>query len=156
MRTRRYLASFLLAALTLGCAEPPGLDPVNRTAAGLALKGYDPVAHFTEKKAVPGSERHRHTWNGARWYFASGDNRDSFARNPERFAPRYGGYCAYAVSHGYTADGDPHAWKIVDGVLYLNYSLDVQRLWEGDIPGNISKGNENRPKFLKRRPEHKG
>ena len=84
---------------------------------------------------------------GATWYFACAENRDRFAADPERYAPQYGGYCAWAVAHGYTAKIDPEAWKIVDGKLYLNYSKDVQADWAEDIPGNISKGDANWPKI---------
>ena len=88
--------------------------------------------------------------------FSSAANRDSFAGDPEKYAPQYGGYCAWAVGHGYTAKGDPEAWKIVEGKLYLNYNKDVKAKWEQDVPGYISKGHENWPKFLKEKPEHKG
>jgi hypothetical protein len=82
---------------------------------------------------------------GATWQFASADSRDSFAADPRKFAPQYGGYCAWAVSRGYTADTDPEAWKIIDGKLYLNYSKSVQRKWETDIPGNVAKADGNWP-----------
>ena len=84
---------------------------------------------------------------GAKWYFASAANRDAFAKNSQKYAPQFGGYCAWAVSQGYTAGIDPEAWKIVDGKLYLNYSKSVQKMWEQDVPGNIRKGNENWPKL---------
>jgi hypothetical protein len=146
---------FLLAVLA-ACSRTEGLDPVNKSSAGLAMKGYDAVAYFKEGKPAVGNERYQHTWNGARWQFASAENRDAFARSPEKYAPQYGGYCSYAVSHGYTANGDPEAWKIVDGKLYLNYNREVRQLWEQDVPGNIAKGNGNWPGFLVRKPEHKG
>ena len=73
---------------------------------------------------------------------------DLFAADPEKYAPQYGGYCAWAVSQGYTASTDPEAWKIVDGKLYLNYSKSVQQTWEQDIPGNIAAGDGNWPKVL--------
>jgi hypothetical protein len=83
----------------------------------------------------------------ATWYFASAGNRDLFAADPDKYAPQYGGYCAWAVSQGYTAKIDPEAWKIVDGRLYLNYSKDVQAQWSEDIPGNIAQGDANWPKI---------
>ena len=85
---------------------------------------------------------------GATWRFSTEANRDAFAANPEKYAPQYGGYCAYAVSEGYTASTTPEAWKIVDGKLYLNYSKDVQKIWEQDIPGRIANGDKNWPKVL--------
>jgi len=137
-------------------ASGSGVDPVYKYSGALALKGYDPVAYFNDGKAVEGSDQFTHAWNGANWRFASPENRDAFAREPEKYAPQFGGYCAWAVSHGYTAKGDPSAWKIVDGKLYLNYNQDVKAKWEQDVPGYISKGDENWPRFLKEKPEHKG
>ena len=133
-----------------------GVDPVYRFSGALALKGFDAVAYFNEGNAIEGSDQFTYEWNGAKWRFASAANRDSFAGNAEKYAPQYGGYCAWAVGHGYTAKGDPEAWKIVDGKLYLNYSKDVQAKWVQDIPGYIEKGDENWPKFLKEKPEHRG
>ena len=133
-----------------------GVEPVNKGSAGLALRGYDAVAYFKEGAAAEGRAEFAHEWNGARWLFKSAENRGAFAREPEAYAPQYGGYCSYAISRGYTADGDPQAWKIVGGRLYLNYNVEVRRLWEQDEPDNIRKGEANWPQFLRRRPEHKG
>jgi YHS domain-containing protein len=126
------------------------VDPVNKNLFGTALKGYDPVAYFKEGRPVKGKDEFRHDWMGAKWYFASAVNRDEFAKNPEKYAPQFGGYCAWAVGHGYTAGIDPKAWKIVDGKLYLNYSKDVQKMWEQDVPGWIKKGDENWPKLIRK------
>ncbi|MGF1520781.1 MAG: YHS domain-containing (seleno)protein [Leptolyngbyaceae cyanobacterium] len=115
---------------------------------GVAIKGADPVAYFTEDAYVQGSDEFAHEWEGATWYFASAENRDAFANDPEAYAPEYGGYCAWAVSQGNTAPIDPTAWKIVDGKLYLNYNEDVQARWSEDIPGNIAKADENWPGVL--------
>ncbi len=126
------------------------VDPVNKNFFGTALKGYDPVAYFKEGRPVKGKDEFRHDWMDAKWYFASAANRDEFARNPEKYAPQFGGYCSWAVATGYTASIDPEAWRIVDGKLYLNYSKDVQKKWEQDVPGFIRKGNENWPKLIKK------
>ncbi len=136
--------------------RPDGIEPVNKSSAGLALRGYDAVAYFREGAAAEGRAEFAHEWNGARWLFKSAENRDAFAREPGVFAPQYGGYCSYAVAHGYTADADPEAWKVVDGKLYLNYNGDVRRLWEHDIPGFLQKSEQNWPQFLERKPERKG
>ena len=84
----------------------------------------------------------------AEWYFASAANWDVFAKYPERYAPRYGGYCAWAVSEGYTAKGDPNVWNIVEGVLYLNYNSQIQERWTADIPGHIERANANYPDLV--------
>ncbi len=133
-----------------------GLDPINKISGGLALRGYDTVAYFQEGQAVKGSQEFTHEWQGAKWHFASAANRDLFARDPQQYAPQYGGYCSWAVSHGYTANGDPEAWKIVEGRLYLNYNQKVKERWEQDVPNLIKKGDGNWPEFLKHKPEHKG
>jgi hypothetical protein len=89
-----------------------------------------------------------HDWNGASWLFASESNRAAFKAAPETYAPQYGGYCAYTVSQGYTANIDPEAWSIVDGRLYLNYSKSVRSKWQQDTAGYIAKANANWPKLL--------
>jgi YHS domain-containing protein len=144
------VASLVIMALeALAAAPVQAADPVNTTFFGnLALKGYDPVAYFVEGRPVKGSGEHRLEWNGATWRFASEANRVAFAADPERYAPQYGGYCAWAVSQGYTADIDPEAWRIVDGKLYLNYSTEIQARWAQDIQGNIAAADASWPKLV--------
>ena len=113
-----------------------------------AVGGYDPVAYFTEGKPVKGDARFETSYQGAQWRFASAENRDRFVATPQRYAPQYGGYCAWAVSEGKTASGDPMFWKIVDQKLYLNYDADVQKKWDKDIPGHIRKADQNWPAVL--------
>lgn len=115
------------------------------TESGVAIDGYDPVAYFTDGKPVEGDSAITFDWNGTTWQFANSANRDTFAADPDKYAPQYGGYCAYAVSQGYTAPTVPDAWKIVDGKLYLNYSKGVQQRWNQDIPGYIKAGDKNWP-----------
>lgn len=152
--TRRTLLAALPAglatALVLGTAPAAWADkaPVYRTLLGTAIDGTDPVAYFTEGRPVEGSSSFTHEWNGATWRFASAANRDAFAAEPEKYAPQYGGYCAWAVAQGYTASTNPEAWKIVDGKLYLNFDRNVQGKWEKDIPGFISSADANWPKVL--------
>jgi len=114
----------------------------------LAVGGYDPVAYFTEGKPVKGDARFETSFQGVQWRFASAENRDRFVAAPQRYAPQYGGYCAWAVSEGKTASGDPMFWKIVDQKLYLNYDADVQKKWEKDVPGHIRKADQNWPAVL--------
>ncbi len=114
----------------------------------VAIRGADPVAYFTESRYVPGSADYTYEWAEATWQFASAENRDVFAQNPEQYAPQYGGFCAWAVAEGYTAPVDPNAWEIVDGKLYLNYDARIQRRWQRDIPGNIVRANENWPEVI--------
>jgi len=115
---------------------------------GIAINGYDPVAYFTDGMPVKGVDEFTYEWKGATWRFSSADNRDAFAADPVAYAPRYGGYCAYAVSKGGTASTEPDAWRVHEGRLYLNYSLRVRSIWENDIPGNIAKADVNWPGVL--------
>jgi len=150
MTSLRRSVLFLGAAVSLLVAIPAAaVSPVNKsTFGGLAIDGYDPVAYFTDGKPVEGHREHAFNWNGATWRFASAAHRELFVEAPESYAPQYGGYCAWAVSQGYTADIDPEAWKIENGRLFLNYSLDVQKKWSADISGNVDKGDANWPKLL--------
>lgn len=132
--------------VTFGLASSGMAGEINASwLRGIAIKGYDPVAYFTEGRPVEGSPDHELAWKGASWRFASEANRETFAADPERYAPQYGGWCAYAVSENVTADIDPAAWRVVDGRLYLNLSPEIQRLWEQDIPGRIARADANWP-----------
>ena len=113
-----------------------------------AIRGYDPVAYFLAGQPVPGMDSFTTRWQGSTYKFASQKNLETFESDPERYAPQYGGYCAYAVSQGYTASIDPEAWSIVDGKLYLNYSPGVQKRWEQNVPGYIADADRNWPGVL--------
>jgi hypothetical protein len=120
-------------------------DPINKESNGVAIKGYDPVAYFTESKPEKGSPKFTHQWMNATWWFANAQDRDEFARNPQKYAPQYGGYCAYGVSQGHTVSIDPEAWGIVEGKLYLNYSKDVKKKWSMAIPKHIDEADRYWP-----------
>lgn len=147
---RRGLLTLVIGLVLSGgtAAQGPPAAPVNVNAEGVALHGHDAVAYFTQGKAVPGTAHFEHTWNGARWRFATAANRDLFVKQPEQYAPQFGGYCAWAVSRNYTADIDPNAFAVVDGKLYVNYSSFVQARWRLDRTGNIQKGHVNWPGLL--------
>ncbi len=129
-------------------------DAVDKNADGAALEGFDAVAYFVVDRAVEGNPTYSYVWNGAKWFFSNTENMEKFKKNPEAYAPQYGGYCSYAVSKGYTADGDPNAWKVVDGKLYLNYSPEVKEKWEEDQQENIKKAEGNWMEFNSKKPEH--
>jgi YHS domain-containing protein len=116
--------------------------------AGIAIDGTDPVAYFTKGRPVAGNASMKLNWMGADWYFSSEENRAAFEADAKAYAPQYGGYCAWAVSQGYTASTVPDAWAIVDGKLYLNYSMRIQRRWEDDIQGHIAAANAQWPGVL--------
>ena len=132
-----------LFATTLRAATPPVYAKD-----GIAVDGSDVVAYFTQSAPVAGTADHTHDWNGVRWQFATDANRAQFAADPAAYAPQYGGYCAWAVSEGYTAATTPEAWRIVDDKLYLNFSRRIQRRWERDIPGRIAMADANWPAVL--------
>ena len=144
-----------LITLTAFAAQPP----INTYGAGgsfftdpprtdVAIKGYDTVAYFTESKAVKGSDQFQTTWKEAKWKFASKANLDAFKANPEKFAPQYGGYCAYGVAQGYLVKIEPEEFKVIDGKLYLNYDEDVSKKWKKDTAGYIKTANKNFPEAL--------
>jgi hypothetical protein len=118
--------------------------------AGVGAGGYDVVQYFDQQKPVKGNPAFMATHDGAAWHFVSAESRDKFLADPARYAPQFGGYCAWAVAEGYTAKGDPNAWSLVDGKLYLNYDASVRRTWEKNTAQNISRGNANWPKVLGR------
>ena len=149
MQTFRRLSS--AAALSLLVAFAPGAalaaEPINTLEksglfgydpSGVAIRGYDTVAYFTEGEPREGSEAFTSEWMGATWRFASQEHLDLFAADPERYAPQYGGYCAYGVVQDGLVKIEPENWTIVDGKLYLNYNDDIQEKWERDIPGFIA------------------
>jgi YHS domain-containing protein len=139
-------AILLIAAAALPAAAK---EPVyTGVLSSLAVSGYDPVAYFKAGKPVEGRAEFEHKWKGATWRFASAENLAAFKANPEAYAPQYGGYCAWAVSQGYTASSDPTAWRIVNMKLYLNYNREVQQNWEKDAAGNIVKADKNWPMVL--------
>ena len=151
MRTPAAVFTALIFALLMvqPLAPAAAKDPVyTGTFSNLAVSGYDPVAYFTSGKPVEGRSNFEFRWNGATWRFASAKNLAAFKASSKSFAPQYGGYCAWAVSEGYTASSDPTAWRIVGKKLYLNYSAGVQNQWTEDIKGHIAKGDANWPKVL--------
>jgi YHS domain-containing protein len=114
---------------------------------GLAIHGYDPVAFFLDQKPVKGSMLFTTRWREATWQFASRQHLDAFLKDPERYAPQYGGYCAYGTAGGYKASTEIDTWTIVDNKLYFNYNQKVKGTWSKDIPGYIRKADGNWPQI---------
>ncbi|GMV59851.1 MAG: hypothetical protein AMXMBFR72_29440 [Betaproteobacteria bacterium] len=112
---------------------------------GAALRGYDAVAYFKQGKPVKGSPQHRVEYKGSAFHFSSQENRDAFAADPARYAPQYGGYCAFGVAGGYKAATDPAAFSIIGDKLYLNYNREVQAQWRANVPGFVAKADRNWP-----------
>ncbi len=155
-RTFLFLVVFIGISVALAsCSKDGSFAKVSADKSGVAIQGFDAVAYFAVENAVAGNKNYEYAWNGAKWLFANAENLEKFRQNPEAYAPQFGGYCSYAVSKGYTADGDPNAWKIVDGKLYLNYNPEVKTMWEEHQTGNIEKGKQNWAGFETKPPEHK-
>ena len=149
-------AAGMIAGMTIGIllgltlAAPAQAEPQIFQNDGLAIRGFDPVAYFTLGKPVAGTARHQLKWRGAVWRFATAGHLAKFKAEPQKYAPQYGGYCAYAVSRNYTAKIEPDAWTIHKGKLYLNYSRGVRALWKREKAQNIIKGDRNWPAVLNR------
>jgi YHS domain-containing protein len=108
---------------------------------GVAIRGYDPVSYVVEQKAERGRAEFAGAYKGSTFHFKSAAHRDLFLASPEKYAPQYGGYCAFGVSRGYKAGISPDAFSVIDGKLYLNYNADVKATWSKDAPGYIGKAD---------------
>lgn len=140
MKTTTIVALFMF--MLCSCAHK---QPEIYSDSSAAINGYDPVAYFTDGKPVKGDEQFSFQWKDARWLFASKEHMDLFTANPEKFAPQYGGWCAFGCSKGKKATTDPNAWTIVDGKLYLNHSLEVKDKWNQDQKKSIEQADMNWP-----------
>lgn len=136
----RSLLPSLIFLLLVSCQSKP--SEVYSNADG-AIGGYDPVAYFKDNKPTKGDKRFTTTWKDAQWYFSSQQNLDDFTADPEKYAPQYGGFCAYGTADGHKASTQPETWTIVDGKLYLNYNLDVKEIWMNDQANMIHKADSN-------------
>ena len=114
-----------------------------------ALGGYDAVAYFTQGKPQPGKKQFTFKYQGVNWLFSSAQHLNMFKANPQKYAPQYGGYCAWAVAEkNDLVSGDPLRWNIVAGKLYLNYDQEIQTKWQKNIPGFITQGDIAWPKLV--------
>jgi YHS domain-containing protein len=109
---------------------------------GIAIKGYDPVAYFLQNSAMPGKDDFTYEWSGTKWKFASQANLDAFKTAPDKYAPQFGGFCAYGCSEKHKSPTDPNAWTIIDNKLYLNYNLKVKEIWLKDTASRIAAATE--------------
>lgn len=150
MLDRRSALALLLAAplAPAGIRAARAASPEVFAVDGLAIRGTDPVAYFSVGAPQPGSPEQAVGWRGATWLFSSEANREAFELDPERYAPQYGGYCAYALAQGALASTVPEAWTIHRGLLYLNYSVPVRALWQEDVPGNVEAADAHWPGVL--------
>ena len=139
--------SFLVALVALFSLQAIAAEKPVFTKNGAAIRGYDTVAYFTLNKPVKGQKSFSVSYRGANWHFSSEQNKQLFLANPKKYAPQYGGHCAFAMANDNLVSVDPKAFTIVNDKLYLNYSLAVRKRWVKDIPGYIADADENWVKF---------
>ena len=142
---RRLTATAFLMVASSVSAFAGNLPELNLSNSGLALRGYDPVAYFTEGEPREGNAELAVSYKGGTYHFASQEHQDLFVANPDKYLPAYGGYCAYGTAVGVKVDGDPSLWTIVDGRLYLNINRGVDRTWRRDKANFISQADANWP-----------
>jgi len=159
-RSRRAFLTVLAVAGLAAAIPTAGLafdesstSVLNVDKDNVMLHGYDAVAYQTENRPVKGSPAFTAAWQGATYRFASAANRDTFVADPARYAPQYGGFCAMGVALEKKFDGDPELFKVVDGKLYLNVSPEAVKVWNKDIPGNVSKAEANWPAIQDKAPK---
>lgn len=131
------------ATVALATAETNVSNGLTLEGSGLAVRGYDVVAYFTDGQPTVGLAEHSTVHQDATYRFASREHLEAFQSDPDRYVPRYGGYCAYGVSVGKKFDADPKFWRIVDGQLYLNFNQDIQQTWLKNVSQNIEKADRN-------------
>lgn len=136
-------STFATSALLVSSLSFAANIEVNANSNDLALKGYDTVSYFTKGEPTKGSDKFTAAYNGAIYQFSSADNRDLFQSEPSKYAPQYGGFCAFGVTMNRKFDTDPTAWHIRGDKLYLNLNKDVQKKWVTDIPGYIETAQTN-------------
>jgi len=151
MKPRSILRVVLAASLLIASTVVSAGEYFERD--GVALRGYDPVSYFTDGKPQQGLPAHNYVYKGSKFQFASADNQKLFVDNPDKYAPQFGGFCSYGTAQGYKVSTQPDAFSVVDGKLYLNYNREVVKIWQQDVPGNISKAEENWPEVSKMEPK---
>jgi len=114
---------------------------------GKAIKGYDPVAFFKESKPIKGSDKFQYQWKDATWFFSTSENLEAFKADPEKYAPQYGGYCAYGTSQGHKAPTQANTWTVLNDKLYFNYNDKVKELWTKDQANLIKAADEKWPEM---------
>jgi YHS domain-containing protein len=136
-----FVAMGLALAPTQVSAQTKPL--VNADTNGVGLHGYDPVAYFTDGKAVKGDPQYHSKYDGATYYFQSADDKAAFDKEPQRYVPQYGGYCAMAMTMGKLEDGDPNYFFVYDGKLFLQRNEKAHMMFSKDPEGNRKKADEN-------------
>lgn len=140
LRSFTVLMAMAFLATSVVLAQPLRMNTDDNR---VAIGGYDTVAYFTMGKPTKGDPRFEANWQDARWHFATAEHRDMFVRDPDHYAPRYGGFCAVGLSRGYLSIVDPEAWRVVGGRLFLTFTKKGQDIFQEDIAGTIQKAEKN-------------
>lgn len=138
-------ASFALVVLSAVSSFAASKQLLNLDSSGISIQGYDPVAFFTEHKPVRGVQQFHSEYNGAKYFFASADDKAAFDKEPAKYEPQFGGYCAYGVSRGSRAPIKIEAWQIVNDRLLMQYDLDIKGEFNKDQQGTLKKADQNWP-----------
>lgn len=146
----KRLLLIALFALCSNFASAANKTLVNIDKTGLGLKGYDPVAYFTENRPVKGDPQFVSTYNGVRYQFASAADKNAFDANPSKYEPQFGGFCAYAASEGHTAKIEPDAFEVLNGRLLLQYDRDIRERFDKEPQGRLKKADSNWPAIVEK------
>lgn len=145
---KKFLVAFIAVAVlsTVAVAK----DLLNVDSNGVAIQGYDPVAFFTDNRPVKGNAQFQSEYHGSKYYFASAEHKTAFDKEPTKFEPQFGGFCAYGASRGNKAPVKIEAWQIVDGRLLMQYDLDIKNSFNKDQQGNLRKADQNWPGLVEK------
>jgi len=142
-----FIAAVLFSALsTFATAK----DLLNLDGSGVAIQGYDPVAFFTDGRPVKGNPQFQSEYRDAKYYFVSAEHKATFDKEPAKYEPQFGGYCAYGVSRGRKVPIKIEAWQIVNGRLLMQYDLDIKDKFNQDQLGNLRKADQNWPGLVEK------
>jgi YHS domain-containing protein len=147
---KKFLSAIVAMALVLpALAQSKSL--LNLDKSGLAIQGYDPVAFFADNKPVKGKPEFQSVHSGATYRFASREHKDLFDKDPAKYEPVFGGFCAYGVSRNKLVEIDVEAFQVVDGKLLLQYSKGVRNDFNKDTKGNLAKAESNWPGLVEKK-----
>ena len=135
------MKTLFLSLIALTVLMVPSLAQAGVSHSTVGVQGYDLVSYHTGEKPLPGNGNHVVTHEGVNYLFVNKANKKAFEKNPNKYLPAYGGYCAFGVSVGKKFIADPTVWKVVDGKLYLNLDNKIKAMWIKDVPGNIAKAD---------------
>jgi len=142
----KYIAAILLLTASAFAGELVNVSGASKA----AISGYDPVAFFTDSKPVNGSPFITAEHQGATYFFASEEHKKLFTANLDKYAPQFGGFCAFGVGVDKLFPVDISTWQVRDGKLYLNLNGDILKKFNADFEGNVAKADKNWPGLVKK------